>query len=203
VTGNWPPFCIDHANGKRSDNRFENLREATKSQNNCNRDKRSDNITGFKGVHWEKARKKWRASICIGGKQECIGRYETKEQAAAAYDERARAIHGEFAKTNSETQRWGALETLATTKAGPSRGRSGDAADPLQLRNTNRRPEGCLSVHGEQKSRIRDTEQPRIAASVSPRIEKLIDEEAERLGISKSEVVRRALDAWGELRNAR
>lgn len=37
--GKWPEKCIDHINGDRSDNRIENLRDVSHSENSLNKDK--------------------------------------------------------------------------------------------------------------------------------------------------------------------
>lgn len=58
MTGEMPEF-VDHINGIRHDNRWENLRAATKVQNCLNSSIRSDNTSGVKGVSWCKTRKKW------------------------------------------------------------------------------------------------------------------------------------------------
>ncbi len=100
VTGEWPQHEIDHPNDERANNRFADLREATHSQNAHNRGAYGNNTTGFKGVHWEKSRNRWRASIQKNGKQIMLGRFATIEEARAAYDVAARTMHGAFARTN-------------------------------------------------------------------------------------------------------
>lgn len=63
--GFWPPEQVDHINGKRSDNRVQNLRLATQRQNSRNSAKPSHNTSGFLGVSWDKRSKKWEAHIGI------------------------------------------------------------------------------------------------------------------------------------------
>ena len=91
---------IDHINGVLSDNRIANLRPATHSQNLGNGRKHSDNTSGFKGVHWDKRRKKWRAVIGHNSCQIHLGRFDTIEEAHAAYCDKARELFGEFARTS-------------------------------------------------------------------------------------------------------
>jgi hypothetical protein len=95
-------YIIDHIDGDGLNNTRANLRQATASQNRQNRGKQGNNTSGFKGVSWDNSRNKWQVHISVKGKSTYIGRYETKEMAAIAYDEAARKYHNEFAKTNFE-----------------------------------------------------------------------------------------------------
>jgi hypothetical protein len=98
VTGEWPKDEIDHRNRNRSDNRWKNLREATRSENMQNAGVRSDNKSGYKGVCWDRNKMKWLAQITIGGDSRFLGLFETKELAADAYREASKAHFGEFAR---------------------------------------------------------------------------------------------------------
>jgi hypothetical protein len=91
----------DHRNGNGLDNRRSNLRDATASQNSQNRRRRSDNTSGFQGVSWYKRARKWHAHIGVGGgPQRTLGYFTTAEEAARAYDDAARELHGEYATVN-------------------------------------------------------------------------------------------------------
>lgn len=92
------PQFIDHVNGDKSNNSISNLRPATKQQNSWNARRKSNGSTEFKGVSPIGSR--WRATICIGGKLEEIGRFDSPIEAANAYDARAVELFGEFARTN-------------------------------------------------------------------------------------------------------
>lgn len=94
-TGAWPKEQIDHINGDKSDNRIENLREATHAQNM--RNKRGWGKSGVKGVCWIEADQKWRANIGLGRKVIYLGQFDTIEEATAVYIEAADRIQGEFA----------------------------------------------------------------------------------------------------------
>jgi hypothetical protein len=94
--GSWPINQIDHVNGDKGDNRLENLREATQEQNLANRRVRKDSLTGMKGIRWNVKRQKWEAIIQSCGKQIYLGRFETPEEAHAAYCDAAEKHHGEF-----------------------------------------------------------------------------------------------------------
>ena len=97
MTGHWPAE-LDHKNGDRSDNRWDNLREAGRTQNNANAKRREDNSSGFKGVSWDRANGRWRAYINVDGRQKHLGRFDAIESAAAAYSIAAKATFGEFAR---------------------------------------------------------------------------------------------------------
>ncbi len=98
VTGKWPVNEIDHKNMNKADNKWGNLREATSSQNKCNRVE--PNQSGFKGVFkkesWRK--KPWAAQICINKKRVCLGNFLTPEEAYAAYCDAVVKYHGDFAR---------------------------------------------------------------------------------------------------------
>lgn len=88
----------DHENGVTLDNRRNNLRFATSSQNAMNRRKTSANSSGYKGVHWHKGHQKWCAQIKVNGKSIHLGYFDTPEEAHAAYCEAATRLHGDFAR---------------------------------------------------------------------------------------------------------
>jgi hypothetical protein len=91
---------VDHADNDGLNCRRSNIREASSSQNKCNRTAQPNNTSGFKGVIWDKARKKWRAEIQFQGKSHHLGRFDTAEDAALAYDTKSRELHGDFSRTN-------------------------------------------------------------------------------------------------------
>lgn len=98
--GQWPSECIDHVNGDGLDNRLANLREATNSQNQCNKRHQRHNAIGLKGVSFDRLTKKWRARIMVHGRDKHLGRFPTAELAHAAYCAAAADMHGEFARTS-------------------------------------------------------------------------------------------------------
>jgi len=90
---------IDHRNGDGLDNRRDNLRPATHSQNCFNRRKtKSKTSSRFVGVHFHENR--WRAYIKYSGKRIWLGRFINEIDAARAYDRAAIKYHGEFARLN-------------------------------------------------------------------------------------------------------
>jgi hypothetical protein len=112
---------VDHINGNGLDNRKENLRLCTRSQNAMNQRLKSHSSSGYKGVQYTPTRKQkytskktgitkireyklskpYRAYIGNGkGGQIPLGRYATGEEAARARDKKAKELHGEFAYLN-------------------------------------------------------------------------------------------------------
>lgn len=91
MTGEWPAQLIDHENNIGDDNRWTNLRLATKSQNGANSKLYRNNTSGFKGVTFNKQKQKYVAEIRLG----C---FDTAEEAGEAYMAAAKQIHGEFAR---------------------------------------------------------------------------------------------------------
>ena len=89
---------VDHKNCNGMDNRRDNLRLATRSQNNQNRRIGIRNTSGFKGVSWDNGRRKWIATIKIHGRSKRIGQFSTPETAATAYAIASARIHGEFGR---------------------------------------------------------------------------------------------------------
>jgi len=96
VTGSWPTHEIDHKNRIRSDDRWANLREATRSQQRGNIRLPSTNKSGMRGVCRSRAPNKWIAQINENGRKIYLGTYQTKLAAYTAYRNAARAHYGEF-----------------------------------------------------------------------------------------------------------
>lgn len=96
VYGKWPERTIDHINGNRLDNRLDNLREATLSQQQWNQGKPKTNTTGFKGVG--KVGKVWKWHVKVDGKMQWSkGSWDTAEEAFADRCKRLSEFHGDFA----------------------------------------------------------------------------------------------------------
>jgi hypothetical protein len=89
---------IDHINGDGLDNRWSNLRLATRAENIRNSRTKATNTSGFKGVSWHKRDRKWQAHIKINGRSKNLGLFEAPEDAHAAYVAAAQKYHGEFAR---------------------------------------------------------------------------------------------------------
>lgn len=100
ITGAPDGADVDHANKDTLDNRRANLRVATRAQNMWNRGRTRANRSGFKGVHWDRREKKFRAGIRCNGAYRSLGYFYSAYDAARAYDKAARRLHGEFARLN-------------------------------------------------------------------------------------------------------
>lgn len=95
-----PPenMVVDHINNNTFDNCKNNLRICTQQQNVFNSRKRKDNISGFKGVFFDKTRNKWQAKIQVNGKRKYLGRFTTAELAHEAYKKASIKYHGKYGK---------------------------------------------------------------------------------------------------------
>jgi hypothetical protein len=96
-------IVVDHKNGNGLDNRRQNLRICTHSQNMANRSISTRNTSGYKGVMYHpnhSTKSPWLATICFQGKSVAIGLFETPQAAARAYNAKAKELFGEFAYLN-------------------------------------------------------------------------------------------------------
>jgi hypothetical protein len=99
---NAPPgILVDHRNNDGLDNRRDNLRLATFSQNNINcRRNKSKSSSRFVGVTFDKRKKQWRVRISVSRKRIFLGYFDSEIDAAKAYDQAAKKYYGEFARLN-------------------------------------------------------------------------------------------------------
>lgn len=91
---------VDHKNHATLDNRRCNLRPTTPTQNLGNSRRRSDNLSGYKGVSWDNQRGQWRADVQINRRRFYLGHFLNPAVAARAYDRAAVEKFGEFAYLN-------------------------------------------------------------------------------------------------------
>ena len=99
VTGDWPPRTVDHQNAIRDDDRWTNLRLATRAQNNHNSSLTTRNKTGLKGVQTARQPRRYQARIKIpSGQRLYLGNFDCPAAAHFAYLIAADIHFGEFAR---------------------------------------------------------------------------------------------------------
>ena len=89
---------VDHINGNGLDNRKSNLRLVTHTQNMLNQRKAKDNTSGYKGVHWNKTRGRWQATIQANGKAKYLGLFDDPAEAHEAYVAASQKFHGPYGR---------------------------------------------------------------------------------------------------------
>lgn len=94
----WPEEHIDHINGDTSDNRLVNLREATNAENMWNQGKPITNSSGYKGVTWNRDRRKWMAQIGFNKHHKYLGLFDCRKAAYAVYIDAVAKYHGEYGR---------------------------------------------------------------------------------------------------------
>jgi len=87
------PNVIDHINRNRNDNRIENLRNCTTSDNASNRSMHKNNTSGITGVSWKRDKKKWGAQITMHGRCIKLGNFDCPLMAALLF-QRATRLRG-------------------------------------------------------------------------------------------------------------
>lgn len=95
---------VDHINGNGLDNRYENLRLATRQQNIANKRMSKNNTSGYKGVSWCKSKQKWRAVVKVCGSQLNLGYFDSPELAHQVYLRYAKIAFGDFHNGGSQTE---------------------------------------------------------------------------------------------------
>lgn len=97
VTGDYPDFEIDHADGDPLNNAIHNLRRSTHSQNLANSKTRSDNFSGQRGVCWDKQKNKWKVQIGPASRR-IQKHFDDLFEAVNFAKEKHREIFGEFSR---------------------------------------------------------------------------------------------------------
>ena len=92
---------VDHIDRDPRNNSIPNLRWVTNQQNNMNSTKRNNTSSQYKGVCWNKQAKKWQSRIKIDGQSIYLGLFNSEEEAARKYDQKAIELFGEFASINN------------------------------------------------------------------------------------------------------
>lgn len=81
MTGEFPEHDVDHINHDRTDNRWVNLRQATRAENLGNMQLSDRNTSGVTGVSWHKASAKWWVRFSVNKRSTDFGRFNTLEEA--------------------------------------------------------------------------------------------------------------------------
>ncbi|MEQ8677238.1 MAG: HNH endonuclease [Aggregatilineales bacterium] len=92
------PLQVDHIDRDRLNNQHDNLRFATRSQNQANKNIQNNNTSAYKGVNWNKG--KWEARIRLNGLRLNLGRFRDPLRAAMVYDAASRLLYDDFAGCN-------------------------------------------------------------------------------------------------------
>ncbi len=99
ILGTSKGMQTDHKNTNKLDNRKENLRACTQSQNGMNQ-RKTRGSSRFKGVSWSEERKKWEVKLQKNKKNIYLGRFVDEEDAGRSYNAGALKHFGEFARLN-------------------------------------------------------------------------------------------------------
>src|SRR5207253_3852593 len=94
-----PSQEVDHRNGDGLDNRRENLRLVAHAQN-CRNQRLRPHSSRFKGVTFNRELGRWHAAIMVDYRRIHLGTFDSEEEAALAYDEASRELHGEYGRPN-------------------------------------------------------------------------------------------------------
>lgn len=100
ILGKKKGFEIDHINRNPLDNRKENLRFVTKTQNQANKTTSKKSSSKYKGVSWNKKDQQWVVFISIKGKSKYLGMSKDEKTAAEKYNQAAKELFGEYANLN-------------------------------------------------------------------------------------------------------
>lgn len=98
MAGEWPEADVDHRDLNPSNNKWANLRLASRTDNNGNRAMKGNAASGLKGAYIVPSTGRWISRIQRGPISEYLGTFNTKEEAHAAYMRAAERLYGEFAR---------------------------------------------------------------------------------------------------------
>lgn len=104
MTGEWPTHDVDHINRDRTDNRWCNLRSATRSENMQNIVLYKPTKSGIKGVHWNERKRKWHVRFKVHKQVIHVGYFDSLEDASNAYDNEVSKHHTHMPLTQKPEQ---------------------------------------------------------------------------------------------------
>jgi hypothetical protein len=96
MTGVFPEEELDHIDRDRANNIWLNLREATRSENAMNQQIRTDNISGHRGICWDKQKNKWKVQISAKGVSRIQKHFVNFDEAVEFYEHVANALFGQY-----------------------------------------------------------------------------------------------------------
>jgi hypothetical protein len=96
MTGEWPLFECDHIDRDQRNDRWANLREASRSENAMNTKTRSDNSSGQRGVCWDNQKLKWKVQISVKGAKRIQKHFVNFDDAVNFYKSKAQGLFGAF-----------------------------------------------------------------------------------------------------------
>jgi hypothetical protein len=96
------PNHVDHIDGDFNNNRIENLRDCTNSENQRNKPAQPNTTSQYKGVCWNKLSNKWTSTANFEGSRKHLGRFKTELEAASAYDKYMKQFNSPFVYLNLE-----------------------------------------------------------------------------------------------------
>lgn len=99
ISNALPGVLVDHRDSDGLNNQRSNLRFATFAENARNQRLSKENPSGFRGVSWHMASKKWQAQIKFNRKRIPLGMFSDPAEAHAAYCKASAMYHGEFGRT--------------------------------------------------------------------------------------------------------
>lgn len=117
ILGEPEELVVDHINGDGLDNRRQNLRVCTRTENIRNSKSQGGAVPQFKGVT-RAPNGGFRAMIMANRRSEALGTFNTAEDAARAYDAAAIRLHGDFARLNFPLARTGEVVAPRYIKPG-------------------------------------------------------------------------------------
>jgi len=100
-----PRIFVDHKDGNGLNNQRDNLRTCTPKENTLNRRSREGRASKYKGVWWDKRKKKWAVTIGINNRSNWLGVFDNEDEAAIVYDNAALKHYGAFAFVNFESSK--------------------------------------------------------------------------------------------------
>lgn len=118
--GEWPSQNVSYRDGNPLNVRLDNLVEVSNTRLRFDRKSNKSNVSGIKGVTFDRAKGRWLARIGVEGEVYYLGSYETKEAAAAALEHARTERLRDLDRTRYQLP--GGIEKLLQAPRGPAGG---------------------------------------------------------------------------------